>query len=252
MIKKKLIRLLKKLYFLKYKLHEHTFEKRIKYLYFNRGSSVLAVVFSGMDSDDKSRLYNYVKGFVDVPVDFLYLSDPFGYRGSYYWKEKGSNEPLNMTQRLLRKIMSQKNYKRVCFVGSSKGGSAAILHGAMLGVDYVLAASNQYNIGNYVAQSPDIFLGMTGVTVNEKAVQQLNDEFAAYFDKIQDHTKLRILYSKKEITYKRDTIDMLAHIKNKGINCEERQCDFILHDEVGTYLKPWAHEFLVSLHQRYD
>lgn len=94
---------------------------------------MLAVIFSGMDSNDKNRLYNYVRGFTDVPVDFLYLSDPFGYRGSYYWKEGGSDEPLKMTQRLLRNIISRKDYKRVCFLGSSKGGSAAILHGLCSG-----------------------------------------------------------------------------------------------------------------------
>lgn len=252
MNKKKLTQFLKKLYFLKYKLHEHTFEKRIKYLYFNRGSRVLVVVFSGMDSNDKNRLYNYVKGLVDVQVDFLYLSDPFGYRGSYYWKEGGSDEPLKITQRLLKNILARKKYKCVCFLGSSKGGSAAVLHGALLGIDYILAASNQYNIGSYVAQSPNIFYGMTGEPVNKATETKLNEEFGEYFSKISDKTQLRILYSVNEATYERDTIDMLTSIKDKNINCDETQCDFHLHDEVGTYLKPWAKGFITGIKAEID
>ena len=252
MIRRKLLLLLKKLYFLKYRLRERTFENRIKYLYFNRGSRVLAVVFSCMDTDDKNRIYNYVKGLVDVKVDLLYLSDPFGYRGSYYWKDKGNDQPLHMTQRLLKKIIGSKQYDCTCFLGSSKGGSAAILHGALLGADYILAGSNQYNIGSYVAQSPDIFFGMTGEKVNKEAETRLNDEFASYFDMIPDKTRLLIQYSINEVTYKHDTIDMLAHIKRNGVNCSETKCDFSLHDEVGSYFKPWVHNYLVSLKKQYD
>ena len=252
MNKKRLVQLIKKLYFLKYKLHEHTFEKRIKYLCFNRDSRVLAVIFSGMDADDKNRLYNYVKGFADVPVDLLYLSDPFGFRGSYFWKENGSDEPLRMTQRLLRNMIDRKKYECVCFLGTSKGGSAAILHGALLGADYILSGANQYNIGSYVAMSPDIFRGMTGEDVNKAGEDKLNSEYYEYFSRIPKTTQLLALYSDNEATYQRDTLDMLSAVKVLQINCEEKRCDFRHHDDVGNYFKPWAKDFLLGLHSRFD
>lgn len=100
-------RIIKYVFVLTLKLRERTFNKRIKYLFFNRHSSVLAVVFSGMDTFDNKRLYNYVRGLSNVPVDFLYLSDPFGFRGSYYWKENGGDEPFRQTQSLINKVIDR-------------------------------------------------------------------------------------------------------------------------------------------------
>lgn len=245
-------RIIKYVFVLTLKLRERTFNKRIKYLFFNRHSSVLAVVFSGMDTFDNKRLYNYVRGLSNVPVDFLYLSDPFGFRGSYYWKENGGDEPFRQTQSLINKVIDRGGYRCVCFLGSSKGGSAAIIHGASIGVNYILAASNQFNIGSFVAQFPEIFSGMTGKSVNFQTELELNQEFKEIFKTIPSKTQLRILYSDKEPTYNEHTKDMLSLIKENNINCHETKCDFRLHGDTGAYFKPWAAEFLLKIKAIYD
>lgn len=110
-----------------------------------------------------------------------------------------------------------------------------------------MAASNQYSVGSYVAQRPNIFYGMTGETVNKATETKLNREFAEYFGKISHKTQLRILYSVNEATYERDTVDMLSFIKDNNIECVAKECDFHLHDEVGIYLKPWARDILIKI-----
>lgn len=103
---KKLIKYIIRLPFLVYlKFFEHTFEGRIKYLLFRRKSSVWIVVFSAFDSTNRIRLYNYVKSLSKLNANFIFLSDPYGYRGSYYLLENGNNTPELQTQRLINQII---------------------------------------------------------------------------------------------------------------------------------------------------
>lgn len=244
--------LLRNLFLMYLKLHEHVWEGRMKYLFFKRGSKVLVVVFSGMDSSDDKRFYNYVRGLSSVKADFLYLSDPFGYRGSYYWKENGSEEPSCMTQRLVGQVINGGGYKCVATMGSSKGGSAAIMHGIKLGVDVVMAAGNQYNVGSYVSELPGVFEGMTGCEVSVEAVARLNAEFRRCLDDYKPHTRLCLMYSTEEPTYAEHTAEMLRDLQERGIPYEAAEHDFKLHGDVGTYFKPYARRMVAELVRKYD
>jgi hypothetical protein len=83
------------------------------------------IIFSGFNSDD-TRLYNYVKSFMPLKCDRLYINDVFGYRGSYYWYENGDNNPEILTQELIENIITKKKYSNIYTAGSSKGGTCAI------------------------------------------------------------------------------------------------------------------------------
>lgn len=80
------------------KMHEHRDKSGLKYLRFNRSSKTLAIVFSAFDAHDEKRAYNYVKSLANSSVDMLFLPDIWGYRGSYYLKENGTNSPRLSTQ----------------------------------------------------------------------------------------------------------------------------------------------------------
>jgi len=98
---------LKPLFLVYMKLHEKSFD-RLKYLYFNRKSKVLAIVFSAFDSEDSHRSYNYVKSLSRIPIDFLFLSDQWGYRGSYYLFHNGTKVPQDITQQLISQYINKK------------------------------------------------------------------------------------------------------------------------------------------------
>lgn len=98
-------KILKTPFLLYLKAHEKSREG-LKYLRFNRKSKVLAIVFSAFDSEDNHRAYNYVKSLSRIPVDFLFLSDPWGYRGSYYMYDKGSSNPHQAIYNLVNQIVN--------------------------------------------------------------------------------------------------------------------------------------------------
>lgn len=112
---------LKKIFLLTIRPFEHTWANKLKYLYFKHGSSILVIIFSGLDDKNEIRKYNYVKGLRNIKtVDFLFLSDPYGYRGSYYWKELGSDSPYYETQSLIKQIVNGGRYSNIITMGTSK------------------------------------------------------------------------------------------------------------------------------------
>lgn len=161
--------------------------------------------------------------------------------------ENGNAEPFSTTQSLVSQKINGRGYKVVVCLGSSKGGSAAIIHGIKLKADYILVASNQFNVGSYIAKFPPIFQGMTGQTVNESEVDRINSEFRSLVSDIKflhKKPKLKLLYSTKEPTYKSDTKDMINWLKENNVDFEENVREFKLYGETGAYFKPWAKDTL--------
>lgn len=104
---KQIIRKIAKIPFLLYlKVHEHKTKDGLKYLFFNRKSKVLTIVFSAFDTSDKLRSYNYVRSLSKIGVDFVFLSDPWGYRGSYYLQNNGSFSPVESVLSLINQVVT--------------------------------------------------------------------------------------------------------------------------------------------------
>lgn len=74
---------------------------KLKYLFEQNGSDELIIVFSGFDT---VRKYNYMKTLEGANIDKLFLLDNFGYRGSYYWYENGSNTPTQLVSELIEQV----------------------------------------------------------------------------------------------------------------------------------------------------
>ena len=79
---------------------EHHFGK-LKYVYERNGSEELIVVFSAFET---VRKYDYMKTLSDSKIDKLFILDTFGYRGSYYWFEKGEGIPNELVTKLIERI----------------------------------------------------------------------------------------------------------------------------------------------------
>lgn len=92
---RKIKSILNKLYI---KLHEHTHEDRLKYLFQNCHSDTLIIGFSGFL--DKS-MYNYVRTLHNIKADKMFILDDFAYKGSYYWYEKGRDYPNSLDNSLI-------------------------------------------------------------------------------------------------------------------------------------------------------
>lgn len=99
-IKRKIKRLLTKLYFI---FREKKHKGRLKYLYEKNDSDTLIIVFSGFSD---TPVYNYVRTLKSINANKLFLLDDFGYRGSYYWYEHGTNLPSELVISLIQKKLS--------------------------------------------------------------------------------------------------------------------------------------------------
>lgn len=109
--------------------------------------------------------YNYHRTLQDSSAHRLYILDDFGDQGSYYALDHRSTNILDSVQELISKVAQERGIspENVTFIGSSKGGSAAVIHGVTWGAGTVIAAAPQFKIGTFLAQPhPNILEYMAG------------------------------------------------------------------------------------------
>lgn len=232
-------KLTKAIHILKNKIALSFKEKRLgklKYLYEQNGSDELIILFSGFGSN--VRKYNYMKTLKDAKIDKLFILDVWGYRGSYYWYEKGKDEPKRSVSKLIESIWG--GYKHVYAAGSSKGGTCAIYYGLKYDVDAVFASACQYHVGNYLntEKHKKILQGMMGKHFTDDDVQKLNDELPDMIRmKSHSSTIVNLYYSKKDNTYEKHIIDLKNDLSAAGIRYTTTEDDYVNHSENGIFFK---------------
>lgn len=216
------------------KIREKKFNNQLNYLFYSQKSDTLLIIFSAFTGE--KRRYNYVRGLAKCQADRLYILDPWGYKGSYNMYENGFDYPEKITDALISEIMKKGNYKRVITAGSSKGGTCAIYFGLKHGVNEIFSGACQYNLGSYLHRKDheSIFLGMMGENAGDKEAEILNKKIPHCLEKSQGtSTIIHVLYSKKELTYQRQIVDLLAKLKECRYKYIEIEEQFIRHDDVG-------------------
>lgn len=223
-------------------IHEHSFRRRLKYLWFREGSDSLLVLFPGF-SKDKPRKYNYVKGLMGIKsVDRLYINDNFGYQGSYNLYENGEKDPELLTIDLIDNILKKRYYKHLFFAGSSKGGTCAIYFGLIFHANEIFAAACQYHIGKYVSsEMPDdkVFYAMMGNNAGKKEVLILDDLIPDLLRKYRgSDTDIHIFCSEQDPTYERHIKDLINALDYFGYHYSETIESYAAHSQVGeSFLK---------------
>lgn len=234
-----MIRKLKSLIGLLYvKVQERTHKGRLKYLYKKNNSDTLIVVFSGFA--DKP-LYNYVRTLRGVKADKIFILDDFGYKGSYYWYENGSEYPLQLVKSLIFSKFNGK-YRRLITIGSSKGGTCAIYFGLMFGATDIYAGACQYYVGTYLNSGDKIpvFKGMMGAMADNNEQVILDAQMPEILEKYKgSSSKIHLLYSKEEHTYTDDIIHLINDLDKNHIQHEDKVESFSEHGEVGRFFSPW-------------
>lgn len=231
----------------KIKLHQKSFDG-LPYLWQRNGSDKLLIVFSAFTGD--KRRFNYVTSFKDLKCDKLFVLDPWGCKGSYNLYENGENYPEQITRRLLTKIVNGGGYKYLYAAGTSKGGTEAIYFGLPLDVDVVFTGACQYSLGTYLgrAEFRNIFEGMMGKEAGQCEVEHLNKKI---YDSLRnyngDKTTVHVFYSKKELTYERQIIDLLRDLKDNNIPFEDIESDFEKHEDVAGPFVKYVNDYFKKL-----
>lgn len=233
--------IVKKIKSILFKMYIHALEKSlfgVKYLHIKKGSPHLLVIFSGFNPHDK-RSYNYIRSLQNLNCDKLYVLDSWGYKGSYYWYENGSNNPEISVTNLLNDIVKKNGYKHLYTAGTSKGGTAAIYYGLKLGAQSVYAGACQYYIGTYLSRSEHIAIlhTMMGTSNNEK-INFLNDKLKTLIkEKENSRININLLYSKDEVeqTFQNDMYYLISDLKKYNIPVFEKNIYFLKHNDIGKY-----------------
>ena len=114
----------------------------IHYLFFpKKKSKVLVVVLQAFHPE--GARYNYVSTLQGINASRLYIKDDFTpHTGSFYLGRNGTYNIEAGVHRLIRQIAEQCQAEKLIFVGSSKGGAAAVNFGiAYPGAAMIVAAS---------------------------------------------------------------------------------------------------------------
>lgn len=235
-------------------LHQRTFHDAypVHYLYRRGTSDALVVVFSAYASGLKPT-YNYVRtlwGHTDAHLLFIrddFINLPSG--GGYYIGKNGDDRGLQAVQTLIRQIRQKSGATRLFGIGSSKGGTAALLFGTLLPFDTVIIGAPQYYIGTYMQEhKPDSFALLTGRDVP-------SPQDIARYDAIVPHAvrectappRVYIHYSSKEHTYAEHIADMLQDMKQYGFCVTEDKADYEKHTDVYLHYIPYMTRMLPCL-----
>lgn len=207
-------------------LKEKTFsshETRIKYMLFRGKQKVpntLIIVFSAYNKE--KAMYNYVRSLKQFDIPRLYIKDDFGPQktGSYYLGEKGKHnvEPavIALINRTKSNLLRESPNPKLIFVGSSKGGYAALNFAVEFDNSYAIVGAPQYKLGDHLNE--EYFYPMLediiGIRTKEN-IAQLNDHIREKYKNKSNLLKqtIYIQYSEKEWSYVFNESTYQKHIK---------------------------------------
>lgn len=136
--------------------------------------------------------------------------------------------------------------------GTSKGGTEAIYFGLSLDVDVVFTGACQYNLGTYLGRTEfrDILEGMMGKEAGQREVECLNEKM---YDALRNYkgskTVVHVFYSKKELTYERQIIDLLRDLKDNNIPFKDVESDFEKHEDVAGPFVQYVSDYFKQMEQ---
>lgn len=169
-----------------------------------KGKRNLIVIFSSLGRD-YDFTYNYRSSLRDMNAYRLFLLDDFGKRGSYYFADHRDTTIYNEVQKFLSEIIADLGVSldRVVFGGSSKGGTAALLHGTPLGVGKIVVGAPQVYPGNYLHGAAPAVLQFIAGGQDAIAREWLNDAIISRICNPPKGTAVRILVGAKDHHLKR-------------------------------------------------
>lgn len=217
-------------------------EKKVKYV-FNKAhkkTDRLIILFSGFHPEGEPPRYNYGGTIKEFHCNKLFILDDFGARGSYYLCENKDFTIERSVIGLINKIIKENDINSVMTAGSSKGGYAALYYGIKYGFDYIVAASPQYYIGNYLVKETrtnKVAKFMAGGD-SDKDVAFLNNILKEVIVESKNSPEIFIHLGEGEKHYKRHVSPMIKELELSKKSYVLDLGKYTKHSEVGLYFPP--------------
>lgn len=201
-------------------------------------SKILVIGFQACN--DAGPRYNYVRTLKTCKVNRLFIKDDFGPRhlGDYYLGENGTFSVENDVFELINHYISKLKPKSLVFIGSSKGGYAALNFGICFPFSNIVIASPQYYLGSYLENDKwrltlQEILGTRITTENKKLLDlRLKNKISTYKNRSQT---VYIHYSTEEHTYVEHIKDLISDLHAANITIYENIENYKNHGELKYY-----------------
>lgn len=216
----------------------YSYERGLNYLETDSSNSTdktpLVFAFSAMGLMGDFT-YNYKSTIDQIPCKAIYILDDFGDQGSYYLLEKKSKQIFDTVQNFVAEKIRENNGsdRPIYFVGSSKGGTAALLHGLLFTGARIFIGAPQSKIGSFVRKPhPNILEYMSGGQ-SEQHVQYL-DEMLYQEKYLQNSAEsVTIIVGKADHHYKNHVLPWVDKARQYSTKIELVALDGTPHSEIG-------------------
>lgn len=217
--------------------HKNSFKYMLQKVRCGR-ERVLIVVFSAYNKQRAG--YNYIKTLRSIKSDKLFIKDNFGPNGlgSYYLGPGKENTIERGTLELIEYVKQKRKSSKIIFVGSSKGGYAAlnfflsfktINSVAIVGAPQYLLASHLLHEG--FEQMLQYILGK----IDDCSINELDKYVQAKIANYNLSGRLYLQYSRHEEFYQSQINPLINDLKSSLVSCYFEERPYSLHSEVHKY-----------------
>lgn len=188
-----------------------------------------------------------------ISADKLFIKDDFGedHLGCYYYCVHMDTYVKQGVNKLLSHIINSKSYRKVFFVGTSKGGWASLYYGLDYPNASIIIGAPQYYLGDYllIRKSSSLLHTIAGIDYSDSNIDTLNHLVK---DKLQHNQysfrgTIYLHYSKREHTYKEHIIHLLNDLKSWHYAVIEDVHDYTEHDDVAFYYPTFLKKTIANL-----
>jgi hypothetical protein len=199
------------------------------------GSGKLAVVFTAIHQPGDFT-FNYKKSVDQTGTNALYILDDFGDQGAYYLADHGDRSIFDSTQSLIRAELHRLGLTAADLItaGSSKGGSAAVLHGIAAGAGRIIVGAPQVKIGSFLqTPHPNILRFIMGGT-DDESVRALDQVLFDAIDGLEDSTRISIVVGEADHHYRNHVLPLKEYADRHGKNIDVTVLPGLPHAEIGS------------------
>jgi hypothetical protein len=196
--------------------------------------------------------YNYRASLEGINAAKLFVLDDFGDQGAYYLANGRNMAEFRSVQGLLATTLSQLGLKAdaVTMIGSSKGGSASILHGVTLGARQVIAGAPQTRIGTFVSKPhPNVLQYVAGGTTAAD-IRWLDGAMRRALESGVRSTAIDILVGRKDHHFAKHVEPFAAEARSLGYGVQVLTLPGTPHASIGaafrSYLENWVKSRVTS------
>ncbi|MDQ0865771.1 hypothetical protein QF036_003352 [Arthrobacter globiformis] len=205
------------------------------------GATKLAVVFSAIHQPGDFT-YNYKKSVDESGVHALYILDDFGDQGSYYLGDHGDRAIFESVQQLISGELNRLglSVRDLITVGSSKGASAAIIHGIAARAGRILAGAPQVNIGSFLRNPhPNILSFIMGDT-SESSISRLDRVMFEAVDSLSEETRLSIIVGEGDHHYRNHVLPLMEYAAAQSKQIRLTVLPGLPHAEIGSVFRSFV------------